>query len=141
MPIRVLVVDDSSATRALLGGILRGLGVIVTQAGNGEEALRALATGDIPDAILLDWRMKPMDGPATLAKIRADERLNQVKVVMVTAENDAAGVRQVVQLGVSGYILKPFDKRVVAERLAAIGLGHAPDLAPHVDAALERKTP
>lgn len=131
----VLIVDDSSAVRALLAGILKGLGLDVVQAGNGEEALALLESGTEVAAVLLDWRMKPMDGPELLTRLRADRRWRKLKVVMVTAENDADAVRQVAKLGVSAYIVKPFDRSQVAERLAALKLGEQPDPGP----ALERR--
>ena len=132
----VLVVDDSSAVRALLGGILTSLGLQVVQAANGEEALALLEGGQKITAILLDWRMKPMDGPAFLARIRADQRWRRLKVLMVSAEADSEAVRQIARLGVSGYIVKPFDRALVAERIAALHLDQPPDPG----AALERRT-
>lgn len=132
---RVLVVDDSSAVRALLGGILAGLGLDVVQASNGEEALAVLESGQNVAAVLLDWRMKPMDGPEFLSRIRADARWRRLKVVMVSAQSDAEAVRQIARLGVSGYIIKPFDRALVAERITALRLGESPDPGP----ALERR--
>lgn len=135
MPECVLVVDDSSAVRALLAGILKGLGYDVVQAGNGVEALAVLEAGQTVAAIMLDWRMKPMDGPEFLAHIRADPRWRRLKVIMVSAQTDAEAVLQVARLGVSGYIAKPFDRALVAERITALRLGLPPDPGP----ALERR--
>lgn len=131
----VLVVDDSVAVRALLVGIVKSLGYDVVQAGDGEEALTLLEAGHNIAAVLLDWRMKPMDGPTFLARIRADRRWRRLKVIMVSAQTDAEAVTQVAQLGVSGYIAKPFDRALVAERLTALKLGQP----ENPGAALERR--
>lgn len=135
MAARVLVVDDSAAVRALLAGILKGLGHEVLQAANGEEALAVLAKGPEVEAVLLDWRMKPMDGPECLIRIRADPRWRRLKVVMVTAHNDASAIKQIAQFGISGYIVKPFDRMMIIERIAALRLGQPVDPGP----ALERR--
>jgi two-component system chemotaxis response regulator CheY len=134
VPSTALVVDDSSATRLILGGILRNLGMTVTEAKDGEEALRVLETSGPVEVVLLDWRMQPMDGPTFLQRVRADERFARLKVVMITAENNADSVRQVAALGIAGYIIKPFDKTMVAGRMAALGLGDASALEPKVGA-------
>jgi two-component system chemotaxis response regulator CheY len=134
VPSTALVVDDSSATRLILGGILRNLGMTVVEAKDGEEALRQLDTCWPVEVVMLDWRMQPMDGPAFLERMRADARFARLKVVMVTAENSANSVRQVAAFGIAGYIIKPFDKAMVAGRMAALGLGDASALEPKVSA-------
>lgn len=127
MAATVLIVDDSSAVRALLAGILRGLGLDVLQAANGEDALGVLEMTPKVEAILLDWRMKPVDGLEFLRRIRQDPRWRRVKVVMVTAQGEAESVRQAAGLGISGYIVKPFDRNLVAERIAALRIGEPAD--------------
>lgn len=116
-----LVVDDSSASRILLRGILKSLGFAVDEAVDGEAALRAVAT-KAPDLILLDWHMQPMDGPTFLKRLRDDPATVRLPVLMITAEASRQAVVDAAQLGVQGYIIKPFDKAMVGSRIAALGL-------------------
>lgn len=119
-----LVVDDSAASRILLRGILGTLGFSVREAGDGEAALKALAgEAALPDLVLLDWHMQPMDGPAFLHRLRDEPRTVRIPVVVITAEASRQAVVDAAKLGVQGYIIKPFDKAMVAARVAALGLG------------------
>jgi CheY-like chemotaxis protein len=63
---KVLIIDDSSSSRALLKGILAGIGVTTCEAADGEEGLRVLRAERPIDLVLLDWHMDKMDGPAFL---------------------------------------------------------------------------
>ncbi|HAT10804.1 MAG TPA: hypothetical protein DCS97_09490 [Planctomycetes bacterium] len=120
-----LVVDDSGASRTLLKGILRKHGFTVVEAADGEAGLKELESNWPIDLVLLDWHMEPMDGPAFLRKVRDDPRTVRVPVVMITAEASRQAVVDMAMLGVQGYIVKPFDKAMVAERINALGMGGA----------------
>ena len=72
---RALVVDDSRAMRLILARVLRERGCDVVEAGDGQEALLALAAGDLPDVALVDWNMKSAPAistlvPATSTRVR-----------------------------------------------------------------------
>lgn len=122
---KVLVIDDSSSSRALLKGILAGIGATVSEAADGEEGLRVLRAEKPVDLVLLDWHMDKMDGPAFLKVVRADPELLATRIMMVSAESNPYHVRDAIQLGLNGYILKPFNRQVVLERMTAV-LGVAP---------------
>lgn len=116
-----LVIDDSGASRALLKGILSQQGFTVAEAADGESGLAAVRAAP-PDLILLDRNMEPMDGPAFLKHLRDDPRTVGIPVIMITAEASRQAVVESAQLGVQGYIIKPFNKQLVAERIASLGL-------------------
>jgi two-component system chemotaxis response regulator CheY len=69
--------------------------------------------------------MDKMDGPAFLTVVRADPDLLATRIMMVSAESNPFHVRDAIQLGLNGYILKPFNRQVVLERMTAV-LGAAP---------------
>jgi two-component system chemotaxis response regulator CheY len=117
---RILVIDDSSSSRLLLKGMLTRLGHEVVEAPDGVEGLKQLSAQWPIALVLLDWHMDKMDGPAFLNAARADQTAGRVPVVMVTAESNPQLVRDAILLGLSGYILKPFNKEAVQERLAAL---------------------
>ena len=117
-----LVVDDSGASRTLLKGILKQQGFTVFEAADGEVGLQELASKWPIDLILLDWHMETMDGPTFLRTVRDDPRTVGVPVIMITAETSRQAVVDAAQLGVQGYVIKPFDKQMIASRIAALGL-------------------
>lgn len=117
---RVLIVDDSSAIRAFLKMILKGAGFSVAEARNGREGLKAMA--ELPDLVLLDWNMPEMDGFEMLHCLRADARCNGVKVMMVTTENNMEEITRALEAGADEYVMKPFTREVILDKLALLGL-------------------
>jgi len=102
----VLIVDDDSGIRHLLDEFLRSKGYRTLQAENGERGVE-LARAEKPTVVLLDVAMPGMDGLATLKRIRENDP--HMGVVMATAHHDDKLVRQAMELGAYGYVLKPFD--------------------------------
>ncbi|MCS6971357.1 MAG: response regulator [Planctomycetes bacterium] len=119
---KALIVDDSGASRALLKGILVQQGFTVCEAQDGESGLRTLLAEWPIDLVLLDWHMEPMNGPAFLRELRDDPRTVGVPVIVITAEASRSAVVDAATIGVQGYIIKPFDRQLVARRIAALGL-------------------
>src|SRR5436190_21518265 len=83
----VLVVEDDPAIRAAIVEILASEGVAARQAGNGREALEALAAHGAAALILLDLMMPEMDGATVLDRQRADTALAKIPVVLMTASH------------------------------------------------------
>jgi len=107
--LRVLHVEDESDIREVVE-ISLGLDpdIILRSCGSGEEAL-ALVRDWPPDIILLDVMMPVMDGPATLAHLRANERTAKIPVVFMTARAQSRELDLFRSLGAAGVIPKPFD--------------------------------
>ncbi len=118
----VLVIDDSRATRAFLRTILRSLGFEVTEAGDGRDGLRRLEQLGRPDLVLVDWNMPVMDGITFLRAVRADDRYAGLPLLMVTTEGDVGRISQALEAGASEYVMKPFDREVIREKLQLLGL-------------------
>ena len=86
-------------------------------AANGRDGLTAART-EQPDAILLDVMMPDMDGPATLAELRADPATRDIPVVFLTAKTQTAERTRLAQLGAAGILTKPFDPLKLAGQVA-----------------------
>jgi CheY-like chemotaxis protein len=89
----------------------------VTTAGSGEEGIE-IAKVERPDAILLDWMMPGLDGPAALERLRADPATREIPVVMLTAKVQATDRRRLLDLGVDAVLPKPFEPMHLAEEPA-----------------------
>ncbi|MBX3259481.1 MAG: response regulator [Labilithrix sp.] len=119
---RALVIDDSRAMRAILRKILRGIGVDVTEAEHGRAALDVLRGATTFELALIDWNMPEMDGLQVVKAIRADRRLDAMRIMMVTTETEMGQVVRAVEAGASEYLMKPFNAAAVVEKLAILGL-------------------
>jgi two-component system chemotaxis response regulator CheY len=116
----VLIVDDASAMRRIVRGLLRELGFKnMRDAENGQRALDELKKRKA-DFIISDWNMPVMTGLELLKAIRADEALKSTPVLMVTAEAKQENIIAAVQAGVSNYIVKPFNAQTLQEKLNKI---------------------
>jgi len=116
----VLIVDDASAMRRIVRGLLKELGFKnMREAENGQLALDELKNKKA-DLVVCDWNMPVMTGIDLLRAIRADENLKTIPVLMVTAEAKQENIVEAVQAGVSNYIVKPFNAATLLEKLNKI---------------------
>jgi CheY-like chemotaxis protein len=106
--VRVLVADDEPPIRLLCEVNLALAGMEVLKAADGMEALE-VARAEAPDLILLDLMMPRLDGWTVAGELAADERTSGIPVVFLTARATTADRRRAQELGVFGYVLKPFD--------------------------------
>lgn len=137
-PIRVLIVDDHRVVREGLRSFLGAVDDIqpVGEAADGQAALDALARAHaedrLPDVVLMDMLMAPMDGIAATAEIRS--RHPDVKVVAVTSFVEENKVHAALEAGAAGYLLKDAEAEEVA---AAVRAAHAGEV--HLDPAVARR--
>lgn len=115
-PIRVLSVDDSSVVRKLVTMILTAEGFKVTTASDGVDGINK-AKELQPDVILLDFVMPKMNGFQVCRILQKDEKLRQIPVILVTSKGDKVGDKFVNQLGVTGYITKPFQPEELVSKI------------------------
>ncbi|CAG4933719.1 MULTISPECIES: response regulator [Acidithrix] len=118
-----LVIDDSSATRMILARILTELGYSVEKAENGADALHKLSKMAKPELILIDWNMPVMNGYEFLVKARSMAQFDDVTMMMVTTETEIEQVLKALEAGANEYVMKPFTKDVIDEKLSLLGLG------------------
>lgn len=116
-----LVVDDSSVIRKVARRILEGLEFDITEAEDGQQAVLA-CNNKMPDAILLDWNMPNMDGYEFLLKLRSMDGGAKPKVVFCTTENDVSHIVRAMESGADEYVMKPFDKEIIASKFTEVGL-------------------
>lgn len=117
-PASVLVVDDSEMNRDLLLRRLDKMGLRITEASNGEEALAAMEKESF-DLVLLDIMMPVMDGYETLERMQKKIDLKRIPVIMITALDDVDSAVRCIDLGAVDYITKPFNPTLLQSRVTA----------------------
>ena len=117
-----LVIDDSRAMRMILGRMLRELGMEVAEAANGRLALDLLDEGLDPGVVLVDWNMPEMTGIEFVAAVRQPPYLSTARIVMVTTETEVPQIAQALASGADEYVMKPFTKESIFEKLQLLGI-------------------
>jgi len=119
---KAIVVDDSRSMRAIISKQLRDLGFEVQEAQSGQEALARLHENKKTDLVLLDWNMPDMDGFEVLSLIRSEPAHKEVRVMMVTTESEMSQVAVALEAGANEYLMKPFDREALVEKLILLGM-------------------
>jgi len=117
---KILVVDDFSTMRRIIKNLLNDLGFKnIFEADDGATALPMLLDGNF-DFLVTDWNMPQMEGIELLKRVRANERLSDLPVLLVTAEAKKEQIVEAATAGVNGYIVKPFTSGTLNEKLVKI---------------------
>ena len=114
----LLVIDDNPTNRQLLCSQLDRLGYQVSTANNGLDGLAALQKTPF-EVVLLDVQMPGLDGFQTLARLKADENLREIPVIMISASDEYQSVIRCIEGGAEDYLVKPFDPVLLRARLKA----------------------
>jgi len=114
----LLVVDDNSMNRIMLSRYITKLGYRSSLAENGRQALEKLQAEPY-DLVLLDVQMPEMDGYAVLKHLKADPRLRDIPVIMISAVDELESVVTCIELGAQDYLPKPFNPVLLRARLTA----------------------
>jgi two-component system, chemotaxis family, chemotaxis protein CheY len=118
--LRFLVVDDFSTMRRIIKNLLHDLGYPnVMEADDGKTALPLLQGGGF-DFLISDWNMPGMSGLDLIKAVRADAKLANMPVLMLTAEAKREQIIEAAQAGVNGYVIKPFTAETLKEKLDKI---------------------
>ncbi len=118
--LKFLIVDDFSTMRRIIRGLLKEMGCNqCDEAEDGQIALNMLKTHGY-DFVVSDINMPNMNGFDLLQAVKADAALKHLPVLMVTAEARREDIALAAQLGAAGYIVKPFTKAALAEKLQTI---------------------
>ena len=118
--LRFLIVDDFSTMRRIVRNLLKEIGYAnADEAEDGVVALSKLRASKF-DFVVSDLNMPNMDGFELLNSIRGDEALKKLPVLLVTAEAKKEDIVTAAQAGASGYIVKPFTKATLEEKLNKI---------------------
>ncbi|MBF0136373.1 MAG: response regulator [Magnetococcus sp. DMHC-1] len=122
---KLLTIDDSKTIRRVIAGIGGILGFDVLEAENGVAGLEILQDlGQEINLILLDWNMPGMNGLEVLKSIKANPRIKNIPVMMVTTEGEREYIIKAIQAGAVHYQTKPFSQEEMAARIMeALGVG------------------
>lgn len=116
---RILIVDDEPAGREVLEGLLSTEPYQLTFAGTGSEALAAL-DNEPPDLVLLDVMMPELDGFEVCRRIRRQDRLRELPIILVTALDDRASRLTGLDAGADDFVSKPFDRLELRARVRTV---------------------
>ncbi|CAG9296724.1 response regulator [Celerinatantimonas diazotrophica] len=118
--LKVLVVDDFSTMRRIIKNILKDLGIEqIEMAEDGVHALSMVQHTQF-DLIITDWNMPNMNGLELLKAIRKTKSIDELPVLMVTAETKREQIVEAAKAGVNGYIVKPFSQVTLDKKIKFI---------------------
>ena len=116
---KVLVVEDDVDIQELVVSLLSRAGYEVLAEGNGVDGLAATLTQQ-PDLVILDWMMPGLSGVEVCRAIRADPRVKDIAVLMLTSKAQEADIDQAFTAGADDYMVKPFRGRELVSRVLAL---------------------
>jgi two-component system chemotaxis response regulator CheY len=119
--LQALVVDDSRVIRRVAVDILKEMGFHTVEAEHGKAAVEFCRT-TVPDLVLLDWNMPEMDGLSCLRALRKAKLSPRPFIVMCTTENSMSKIREALESGADEYIMKPYDRHVLMDKLIQLGM-------------------
>jgi two-component system chemotaxis response regulator CheY len=118
---KAMVVDDSRAIRMILSQFLMDLNFDVSQAADGKQALAMLPQDRDVSLVLVDWNMPEMNGLEFVKQVRGNARYDDIRLMMVTTETEVEQVLKALEAGANEFVMKPFTKDVIADKLRLIG--------------------
>lgn len=118
MATKVLVIDDEEDYRIIIEDVLRSAGMEVRLARDGEEGLRMLK--EMPaEIVLVDWMMPKLDGEHFCRAMRAEPKLKDLPVIMLTVKQTADEELEALHFGVDDFVVKPFKAPELLARVRA----------------------
>jgi chemosensory pili system protein ChpA (sensor histidine kinase/response regulator) len=115
----VMVVDDSVTVRKVASRFLEREGFLVVTARDGVEAMKLLQENQ-PDIMLLDIEMPRMDGFEVARRVKANEELKQIPIIMITSRTGEKHRKRALDLGVEGYLGKPYQEEELLEAMTTL---------------------
>ena len=119
---KILIVDDSSTMRRIIGNVVMQLGFTrdnFEEAEDGVKAWKLLSEAHY-DVILTDWNMPNMNGLELVKKVRSEGTHQKTPIIMITTEGGKSEVITALKAGVNNYIVKPFNAKVLKEKLDGV---------------------
>ena len=120
----ILIVDDSSTIRRMVKASLTPLALDVIEAASGLEAIEQLAVGSV-QLMVLDLNMPDMHGLEVLGFVRANQRFQQLPVIVLTTRDDEASRAAALAAGATRYLTKPFTPQALLSEARKLVLGPA----------------
>lgn len=116
---RILIVDDEPNIVMTLDYALQKKGYKVFIARDGFEALE-IADREVPDLVLMDIMMPEMDGYEAFEKLKTNEKLNNTKLIFLSAKNKQSDIEKGLEMGADDYITKPFSIKKIIKTVEEI---------------------
>lgn len=119
--LRILAVDDNPTNNKLVAHCFaHEADIEIVTCECGEDVLTRLNRGEKFDVLLVDWCMPGMSGYELVCSVRANFAFNHIRIMMLTAKTDLEDVSQALKAGASGYLMKPFTKEMLLNKLALL---------------------
>ena len=120
--LKILIVDDNAAMRGIVRAVLSAFGCINVKEASDARAAFQIVNAEPVDVLIVDWKMKPVDGLALVKRLRDPEKSPNpyLPIIMLSAYSEAAKVREARDAGVTEFMVKPFNAGALYARLAAI---------------------
>jgi signal transduction histidine kinase/DNA-binding response OmpR family regulator/sensor domain CHASE-containing protein/GAF domain-containing protein len=121
--LKVLVIDDNRTFHEIIGEVLASFSLRMTSAYSGEEALQLLAESNDPhpfDLVLMDWRMPGLNGCQTVARLKEDQRLSEVPMIMMTAYDGEELLAEARSVGVEAFLTKPIKQSLLFDAIIKV---------------------
>ena len=115
----ILVVEDETAIREMLGVTLQRAGFSIIEAGDTREASDRLGE-QMPDLVLLDWMLPGISGIEFAKRLRRDEATRELPIIMLTARGEEESKLRGFEMGVDDYVTKPFSTQELVARIRAV---------------------
>src|ERR1035437_305162 len=128
MVANILLVEDEPASQELLAFNCTQRGYRAIQASDADSAM-ALINRALPDLILLDWMLPGISGIELARRLRADQRTQNIPIIMLTARTDERDKVMGLESGADDYITKPFSPRELMARIRAVLRRRAPQMS------------
>jgi len=116
---KILIADDSSVSRHLLGSMVKKWGYDVVSVSDGARAWEVLDCPDAPRLAILDWMMPGLTGPQVCEKVRARNSESYTYILLLTGRTQKEDVIEGMTAGADDYVVKPFDQQELRVRLRA----------------------
>jgi CheY-like chemotaxis protein len=115
--IKVIVADDSVTMRRMIAAALRASfpSLEILEAGDGKEAIETLEKNPDAKIMFMDWNMPTMDGETAVRKIKEAKIYPNLQIIMATTESGQEKVKQMLRMGVAGYLVKPFRRDAITK--------------------------
>jgi two-component system chemotaxis response regulator CheY len=119
---KILIVDDSSTMRRIIGNVVMQLGIDKEDFDEAEDGVKAwgMLANKQYDVILTDWNMPNMNGLDLVKKVRKEGNHQSTPIIMITTEGGKGEVITALKAGVNNYIVKPFNAQILKEKLDGV---------------------
>ena len=117
----ILIADDSPVIRKIARRIMEDMGFVVAEARDGSEAI-SICQDNMPDAVIIDWDMPGISGTEVIAQISRMDNSGTSKLIYCTSELLVPEMMKAKRAGASAFLMKPFNRQLLAQKFAEIGL-------------------